>query len=213
MQNRIVPILIILAAATVASCSGAAGIDGLSSANTLPPRAPSCERVAHVTALYGGSFAYIEHEGRSVPAKFNDPICLGDQFRTGPGTKLEVTFESGGTVTLDVNTDPNFFQTAECFFISIFTGRMAVNKNDVCIQSGANKARQHSYVLYEAVPNAASLEIMVIQGRVETIDPAGYTVRAGQRIMLSRGQPLAPPTAVDPAVLSRLQSWVPVVIR
>ena len=199
MTHRMVQLLTIAAATALLGC-----------AHYAPPP-PSCRPVAHVTALYGGNFAYVEHQGRSVPATFGQPICYGDQFRTGPGTKLEIALESGGTVTLDVNTDPNFFQTAECLVISIFTGKMAVNKNDVCVQSGANKTHQHSFVLYEAVPNSSSLAITVIAGQVDTISPRGYSINAGQMMVLRGGRAVAPPASVNPAVLARMQSWLPVV--
>src|SRR4051812_28139292 len=105
---------------------------------------------------------------------------------------MEVTLESGGTVVLDENTDPSFFQTAKCFVIRLFSGKMTVtNSRPVCVENGPNVAGQHSYVLYEA--SSGSLRMTVFQGQVTTISPPGFTINPGESMVLQNGRAASPP--------------------
>jgi ferric-dicitrate binding protein FerR (iron transport regulator) len=165
-------------------------------------------QLGHVSAIYDGSAAFVG----STQASINQPIFEGDHFYTGPGTKMEVAIEKGGTVLLDANTDP-FFQSAKCFFIRLLSGKMVVNStpsNPLCVESGPNAAGQHSSVLYEA--SGSSLRITVFDGQVVTIRPAGVVVNAGQSATLQNGRLASPPRQLPPEILNRLQSWIPRVI-
>lgn len=175
--------------------------------STTAATPPVPVQVAHVSAIYNGSAAFVG----STAARVNEPIYLGDHFYTGAGTMMEVTLESGGTVMLDENTDPGFFQTAKCFIIRLLSGRMTVtNTQPLCVENGPNVAGQHSYVLYEA--HSGSLRITVFQGQVTTLSPSGFTINAGQSMILQNGRAVGPPRQLSPAILNRMQSWIPRVI-
>jgi len=186
------------------------GLVGLVSC--VPVDCPTCTStpprpVAHVTNIDGGTAAFVG----SAPAHVNQPIFAGDHFYTGAGTKMEIAIDNGGTVVLDANTDPNFFTTATCFVIRLFSGQMAVNStptNPVCVEKGPNVAGQHSYVVYQA--NANSLRITVLEGQVVTISPPGVVINAGQSAVLQDGRVASPPQQVPPPVLNRIRSWIPI---
>jgi ferric-dicitrate binding protein FerR (iron transport regulator) len=168
---------------------------------------PPTAQVAHVSAIYDGTAAFVG----TAPAKDGQPIYPGDHFFTGPGTKMEVAIEGGGTILLDANTDPNFFATAQCFWIRLTSGVMTVsNKREMCVDAGGAKVTQHSYVLYAA--RGGRVTVAVFEGLVTTIEPPGYTVTAGQILYLQNGKPVGPPRQMNQDMINRLQSWIPRVI-
>ena len=191
---RAVPIAALIVAA------GCVPIDGC----------PTCGRaqVAHVSAIYGSGAAFV---GTAI-AHVNEPIFEGDHFFTRAGAKMEVTVESGGTIVLGENTDPNLYLKTRCFLIRLFSGQMTVKtKNNECaeVESGPNAAGQHSYVLYQANPASRRLTITVFEGQVTTIRPPGVTINAGQTMVLQNGQVASPPRQLPGAVLQRMQqSWI-----
>jgi len=148
--------------------------------------------IARVTDVSGGAFAYVTHEGHQVPATFGQPIYLDDEFRTGPGTRLTLTYTDGGTITLEPNVDPKFFQTAKCVVLSFFTGKLAVDASGKCVESQGNRVFQGSLVLYEAIPNDGTLIVTVVRGQAVTISPPGFTINAGQTMVLERGRTARP---------------------
>jgi ferric-dicitrate binding protein FerR (iron transport regulator) len=164
-------------------------------------------QVAHVAAIYGGA-AFVG----GAPANVNQPIFFGDHFSTGAGTKMVVALESGGTITLDENVDPTLLQTVKCVVLNFFTGRLAVDASNQCVDSGGSRVYQGSYVVYEAIPSSGSLIVTVIRGHVQTVRPPGYSINAGEQLVLRRGQAVGVPHTLDPAVLNRTMSWVPVTV-
>jgi len=214
MTNRIAFILSLLPIAALTGCAGVT-IDcpgcgvGTGTAGTLqpPPPPPPHVQVAHVSNIFGGSNAFVG----STRASINQPIFLGEHFFTGAGTKMEVTIEDGGTVLLDQNTDPGFFTVMQCFWIRLSSGAMTVtNKKEMCVDAGGAKVTQHSYVLYTV--HGGQETVAVFEGSVTLRSPPGYTLTAGQILVLQNGRPVGPPRQMSQDEINRLQAWIPRVI-
>lgn len=223
MIKRIALILSLLPLATLTGCAGIA-LDCPTCFQTPqqpPPAMQTCPngsvisatdscpqqriQVARVTAIYGTA-AFVG----SAPAKYGQAIFTGDHFYTGPGTKMEVTLDDGGTIVLDENTDP-LFEKAKCFWIRLTSGTMNVyNKREMCVAAGSAKVTQHSNVMYAA--RGGRVTIAVFEGQVTTIQPAGYTINGGQIFVVQNGNPVGPPRPMSQDVINRLQSWIPRVI-
>lgn len=202
MTNRIALILSLLPLATLTGCAGMV-LDCPTCLET-PPRV----QVAHVSAIYGGTAAFVG----SAPARGGQPIFTGDQFYTGAGTKMEITFEDGGaTVVLDANTDPSIIKIAQCFWIRLSTGSMTVtNQRKTCVDAGGSKFSQSSYVLYSV--QGGRVTVAVFNGNSTMNDPPGYTINGGQILFLQNGVPVGPPRPMSQTESNRLQAWIPRVI-
>jgi len=163
--------------------------------------------IAHVTRIHDGTNAFVG----SATATVGMVIRLNEEFRTGAGTKMEVTLDKDGSIILlDENTDPNFFTTARCFWVRLTKGRMAVtNKDPMCTEAGSAKSNQHSFVLYQA--NGETTTIAVFDGQVTTIEPPGFTVNAGQMLVVQNGE-TSGPTTMSQDTINQLRAWIPVVI-
>lgn len=150
-----------------------------------PSEIPAGPVIARVTDVSPGAFAYVTHGGNQRPAQFGMPIYLGDEFRTGPGTRLTLTYtDGGGTVTLEPNVDPKFLQTAKCVVLNFFTGKLAVDASGKCVESQGSRIFQGSLVVYEAIPNAGTLTVTVIRGHAVTLIPPGIVINEGQTLTL-----------------------------
>jgi hypothetical protein len=156
--------------------------------------------IARVSDVSPGAFAYVTHGGNERPAQFGQPIYIGDEFRTGPGTRLTLTYTEGGTVTLEPNVDPKFFQTAQCVVLNFFRGRLAVDASGKCVESQGSRVYQASLVIYEADPNEGTLTVTVVRGQAETVIPPGIVINEGQTLTLRRGIPVGRP-APAPVVI------------
>jgi ferric-dicitrate binding protein FerR (iron transport regulator) len=211
---KLIRALSILSLAALASC---VPIDCPTCVFPVPPTAstqPVLEpvshiKVAHVSNIFDGTAAFVG----STVAQINQPIFEGDHFFTGAGTKMEVTIETGGSVMLDANTDPNLFTSAKCFVLRLLSGKMVVNStpnNPLCVESGSNAAGQHSSVLYES--DGRSLTITVFEGQVITIRPSGVLITTGQSATLKDGRLASPPQQLSQDILNEKQSWIPRVI-
>ena len=221
MTKRIALILWLLPLAALTGCGGGdnnnapppttdavVSMEPAGPTETPPPTPPALGPViAHVSRVYDGDNAFVG----SVKATEKQPIHLNEHFYTGAGTKMEVTFEDDGTTTLlDANTDPSIFKKAQCLWIRLTSGTIAVrNKDPVCVEAGSAKANQHSYVLYQA--NGGTTTIAVFEGEVTTILPPGYTVTAGQMLTVQNGE-TAGPQPMDQETINRLQAWIPQII-
>lgn len=218
MTRRIALILSLLPVAALTGCGGGDNdsapppttdaIVNMEPAEPTPPPPPALGPViGHVSAVYGGDNAFVG----SVKAREKLPIHLNEHFYTGAETKMEVTFEGDGTTTLlDADTDPTILEKAQCLWISLTSGTMAVrNKNPICIQAGLFKGSQHSYVLYRV--NGAATTVAVFEGEVTTISPPGYTVRTGQILTMQSGETTGP-QPMDQETINSLQSWIPRII-
>jgi hypothetical protein len=177
-------------------------------ANTATPEQHPAlgEVIAHVTRLYGTN-AFVG----SVNATEGMAIRLNEHFYTRAGTKMEVSLDKDKSIILlDENTDPDFFTTAECFWIRLTSGRMAVtNKNPLCAKAGKTKSSQHSFVIYQAT--GATTTIAVFEGQVTTIEPPDFTVNAGQMLTVQNGETSGPQT-MSQDTINQLQAWIPRVI-
>ena len=173
---------------------------------TQPIQIP--EQVARVLDV-DGNFASIEREGRPVPVTPGQPIFTGDHFQTGPGTKLNIALDAGGTIQLDQNVDPTFFKTVKCVVLDFFKGRLAVDASGACVESGKSRVYLNSYVLFEAGANE-SLRVTVVRGRAETITPVGIIINEGETLVLQRGRAIGSPRRLSQQEINRLLSWVPV---
>lgn len=205
MRHPIVRILSLLAVAALADCTGMPlDCPGCTGPTSQPPQLPD-DVVAHVSAIYDGTNAFVG----SSRAAVNQPIHLNEHFFTGSGTKMEVSIDGIGTVLLDQNTDPNLFKTAKCFWIRLTSGMMTVNNTStVCVDNtGGGKFTQHSYVLYAA--QGGRLTVAVFEGQVTTIEPPGYTINGGQIFLLQGGKPVGPPRQISRDTINRLQAWIP----
>jgi ferric-dicitrate binding protein FerR (iron transport regulator) len=208
MRKRIALSLSLLSMTVLGACTTDLG-------SVIPPNSvsdqgivpPSHTQVAHVVTIDGNA-AFIG----GAPASPNQPIYFGDHFSTGAGTKMVVALESGGTITLDENVDPTLLQTVKCVVLNFFTGRLAVDASNKCVDSGGSRVYQGSYVVYEAIPSSGTLIVTVIRGHVQTVRPPGYSINAGEQLVLRRGQAVGVPRRLDPAVLNRTMSWVPVTV-
>jgi hypothetical protein len=165
-------------------------------------------RVAHVSAIFGGNAAFVGQ----VQAKEGQPIYDGDHFYTGPGTKMEVTLDDDGTtILLDANTDPSVLKKAQCFWIRLTSGTMTViNHRETCVDANGAKFTQHSNVLYGAY--GGRVTVAVFNGSVTMNQPPGYTINAGQILILQNGNPVGQPQPMSQDMINRLQAWIPRVI-
>jgi hypothetical protein len=190
-------------------CPGLAAGDQVDSSAPLQPPAPEAP-LAQVTALQG-SQAFIEHQGQVARAKMHQPIYEGDRFFTGQNSRMRVSFDRGGWVDLDENTDPSLKTDIECLFIRLFAhGALFVSGANICLENKPNAVAQYSDVGYRILPQesaAGILRVTVIQGEVRTLQPPGVRVQAGYQLDLQNGQVLKGPYPATEQDLRDATSW------
>jgi hypothetical protein len=188
-------------------CPGLASGEQIDSPATPPaPEAP----LAQVTAVQG-SQAFIEHQGQVARAKLKQPIYAGDRFFTGQDSRMRVSFDRGGSVDLDENTDPSLTADLKCLFIRLFArGALFVRGADICLENKPNAVAQYSDVGYRILPQegaAGILRVTVIQGEVRTLQPPDVRVPAGYQLDLQDGQVLKGPYPATEQDRQDATSW------
>jgi hypothetical protein len=151
---------------------------------------------AQAQAPGGGAFGtvfvagpYVTVNGR--PAQNGAPIRNGDTVATGPGSSALVSLARGGSVQLNQNTDPSFFEQARdalgCLVRTVLnTGEMYSDGQGVCGgAAGVLFAAQSQFDL-QIVPGGAVLTIT--EGHVVLSGPEPASVMAGTQVSVLGGR-------------------------
>jgi hypothetical protein len=166
--------------------TGADTSTGASAPGTpIEPPQPLNPWLGRIAAIEGpNTFFDKGGSGPVVRATVGQLLYAHDRFFTGPGSHMLVQFKSGGQVELDENTDPTLIQELNCLVISLFqSGRMFVDKNNVCVEALQVASNQHSVVVYGVLPGSPpGVRITVLEGQAELVRPSRVPIPAGWRI-------------------------------
>ena len=127
-----------------------------------------------------GPHVYYNHR----PTSGGQPIRSGDNVSTGENSRATVRLINGGVVTIDQNTDPDFFKDAWCILVTIFKGQVATDGSGICIET------PHVYGLANSKVNIVVTDhetiITVLSGTVTMERPVNRILQRHQQARVSR---------------------------
>ncbi|MBW2710162.1 MAG: FecR domain-containing protein, partial [Deltaproteobacteria bacterium] len=128
-----------------------------------------------------GPHVYYNHRRTSG----GHPIRSGDNVSTRENSRATVRLINGSVVTIDQNTDPDFFKEAWCILVTIFRGQVSTDGSGICIET------PHVYGLINSKVNIVVTDretiITVLSGSVTMERPVHRTLQRHQQVRVSRG--------------------------
>ncbi len=127
-----------------------------------------------------GPHVYYNHR----PTSGGHPIRSGDNVSTGENSRAMVRLINGGVVTIDQNTDPDFFKEAWCILVTIFKGQVSTDGSGICIET------PHLYALIKSKVNIVVTDretiVTVLSGSVTMERPVNRILQRYQQARVSR---------------------------
>ena len=126
-----------------------------------------------------GSHVYYNHR----PTSGGHPIRSGDNVSTGENSRATARLTSGSMVTIDQNTDLDFFKEAWCILVTVFKGQVSTNGSGICIET------PHVYGLVKSKVNIVVTDretiITVLSGSVTMKRPVNRILQRHQQVRVS----------------------------
>lgn len=171
------------------------------------------------TLLVAGPYVTVNGQ----PASSGMAIGSGDRVVTGPASSAKLSFYRGGSVQLDADTDPDFYDRSDPGFwqglyvesreylrcltrVVLNTGQVYAEGEDEtsCVSHGQATMIPRSRFNLQTAPGREVLTVAAGEVAVAGVQPA--TVPAGTQVSIAGGR-IVEQRRVSPAELRRITAW------